>query len=284
MRWPCGRARRLLWPEVDPRAKELEIALAQVHVEQCESCRRFIDEMHSFARGLRALGSGEAAPLELRERLGARIARERAPHTALIAPRYRAGLALLLVAMVSIAGVTFWLTGGSGTGLLSTQAIGAVVEDHLRALHQQAIQSTDRAVIERWLTDHVPMAVHVPTLAGASLEGARICYLNGSRGAVIRYRVDGKPVSYFVMPEHHTPATQSSEVVFHAEVQAGYNVITWRHDGLMHALVGDLPRPRLARLARMCAKRRAAPEPTGTPAGVRMPGTKTMHFSLDAKT
>jgi anti-sigma factor RsiW len=246
--------RRLLWPESDSGASAAEIARARAHVVECESCRRFMDEMHSLARDLRALGSGESAPPEVRERVRARVADARTAHRPQIAGRRRA--ALWLVTAASVAGLAF-LYARVGVETPGTQVIGAVVEDHLRALHQQAIESSEPAAVERWLVEHVSLAVRVPVLPEARLEGARVCHLNGARGTVIRYHVDGKPVSYYIMTESPGARGRSEDDTFHVEAQAGYNVIAWRQDGLLHALVGDLPRAKLARLAQMCTGRHA---------------------------
>lgn len=250
----CGRMRRLLWPDVESGTSATEIARARAHVAECESCRRFMDEMHSLAHDLRALGSDETAPPEVRERVHARLADARAVRHPPIAGRRRA--VLWLAAAASVAGLAFWF---ARVGMVTPGArvIGAVAEDHLRALHQQAIESSEPATVERWLTEHVPLSVQIPMLPGASLEGARVCHLNGARGAVIRYRVDGKPVSYYIMPDNPGARGRSGDDTFHTEAQAGYNVIAWRGDGLLHALVGDLPRARLTSLAQMCAGRHA---------------------------
>lgn len=252
---PCGRTRRLLWPEADPSASATEIARARAHAAECGSCRRFMDEMQSLAQGLRALGSDETAPPEVRQRVHARLADARAARRPRIAGRRRAAL-WLATAVASVAGLAFWFAR-VGVETSGTRVIGAVVEDHLRTLHQQAIESSEPAVVERWVAEHVPLAVRVPKLPEALLEGARVCHLNGARGAVIRYRVDDKPVSYYIMPESPGVRDQSGDTSFRAEAQAGYTVIAWRSDGLLHALVGDLPRARLARLAQMCGGRHA---------------------------
>jgi anti-sigma factor RsiW len=131
--------------------------------------------------------------------------------------------------------------------------IAALAEDHARAMSDARIASRDASEIARWLAARLPFAVHVPDLAEAELRGARLCLMDGRRGAVIEYRVGGEPLSYFVLPDARVPAAPT-EIRFEHTARIGYGIVWWREPGLMHAMVGRLPTSRLEHFARLCVK------------------------------
>lgn len=254
----CGTARRLLWPDAGPQALTPEREAAEAHLAICEPCQRFMAEMRASAAATREGAPKPPAPVDVRERLFTALARERARLDAPARlPRRRAlGWA---VAALTIAGAAVWtLTVRSPT---SVQDLTAFAEDHVRALQGEALNTADPVAVETWLQARVPFAVHVPRIPGAALEGARLCLLGGQRGAVVRFRLEGEPVSYYVMAEGTGSADRFGAAAFREETDAGYNVVAWRRDGLMYALVGALPRERLAALARTCTEQLAAALP-----------------------
>ncbi|MFN2432731.1 MAG: hypothetical protein ABR599_07940, partial [Gemmatimonadota bacterium] len=132
--------------------------------------------------------------------------------------------------------------------------LAVIVEDHARALSEAQLASADWVEVARWISRHVHFAMHVPVLPGARLLGARLCVVDGRRGAVVEYAVDGVVVSYFVIPDGAPPAEEVVPVGFHRTTLAGYEVVSWREPGLLHAMIGDLPEPHLARLAKICVE------------------------------
>ena len=93
--------------------------------------------------------------------------------------------------------------------------------------------------------------------------GARVHDLNGRRGAVIAYRVDGRDVSYYVMPATPiaggtpTPDAGSGPAV-RVTTWEGFRVAYWDEPGLTHAIVADLPGSRVAALAHECIRKMMA--------------------------
>jgi hypothetical protein len=59
--------------------------------------------------------------------------------------------------------------------------IPAVVEDHVRGLHQESIAPSDRGVLQRWIGEHVPCSVRILDIEDSELQGARICFVDGER-------------------------------------------------------------------------------------------------------
>ncbi|MPZ21241.1 MAG: hypothetical protein GEV06_25590 [Luteitalea sp.] len=112
--------------------------------------------------------------------------------------------------------------------------------------------------MQQWLSGRVPFAVHIPVMPDAAFEGARLCYLDGRRGVVLRYQVDGDEVSYYVMLAGPSYAPPPAPERFLRGAESGYQVVAWHDAGLTHALVGKLPEARLLQLARFCVDRQAA--------------------------
>lgn len=256
----CGTARCLLWPDAGPQALSAEREAAEAHLATCEPCRHFMAEMHAVARATREGAPKPQAPVAVRERLFTALARERARIDVPMHPARRRALAWVVAALV-VAGAAVWTVAERSPS--AVQDLTAFAEDHVRALQGDAVNTADPVAVEAWLRSRVPFAVQVPRIPGAVLEGARLCLLGGRRGAVVRFRVDGEPVSYYVMAEPKDGAERLDAAAFREETDAGFNVVAWRHGGLIHALVGALPRERLTVLARICTEQLAAalPEP-----------------------
>ncbi len=248
MSLPCGTARRLLWPDASPQALTPEREAAEAHLASCEPCQRFVAEIRASAVAICEGAPKPPAPVEVRERLFTALARERARSGVPVRPaRARAlGWAVAALAVLAVRSPS------------SVQELTGFAEDHVRALQGDALNTADPVAIEAWLRARVPFAVHVPQIPGAALEGARLCLLGGRRGAVVRFRLEGEPLSYYVMAEGTGDTDRFDAAAFREETDAGYNVVAWQRDGLIHALVGALPRERLAGLARMCTEQLAA--------------------------
>lgn len=255
----CGEARRRLWPNGGPLLATPEVEAAQAHLAECQVCQRFVAEMRAAAEELRAAAPRPQAPPAVRERVFSAIAQARAEGIAVrqrSRRRARAGLALAVLA--AVAGAGMWWARNEAQDPPWRSPIAAVAEDHVRALSDDGIASSDPRAVAEYLAGRVPFAVSVPLIPEATLEGGRLCFLTGRRGVALRYRVDGKVVSYYVMPEPVDRRPDPDPHLFHHGSGAGYNVVAWRDAGLLHALVSDLPAARLADLARLSAPPRSS--------------------------
>jgi hypothetical protein len=133
-------------------------------------------------------------------------------------------------------------------------ALAALADDHMRAIGGDGLASADTAAVAEWLRARLPFAVHVPVIPDLELRGARLCLMDGRRGAVVEYRfATGEPVSYYVVPAPEGRPVAAGTDVRRAS-RAGYHVVGWTEPGLQHALVANLPESRLVELARLCMK------------------------------
>lgn len=256
----CGEARRRLWPDGGPQLATREVEAAQAHLAACEACRRFIGAMREAAEEFRAAAPRPLAPPAVRERVFGAVALARARAEGLaVRERSRrlagAGLALGVVGLIVAIGVGagVWWARGDARDWPWRIPIAAVAEDHVRAVSDPGIASSDPEAVADYLAPRVPFAVNVPLLPEGTLEGGRLCFLNGQRGVALRYRVGGRVVSYYVMPAPAEGSPAPDPRRFRHGAGAGYNVVAWRDAGLFHALVSDLPAARLSDLARRSA-------------------------------
>lgn len=263
----CGGARRLLWPDAGPRPTTDEVERAQSHLEECADCRRFMEDMGRVSDWIGEHAPEQETPDRLREQVSDALARERvepqrgtdtsdANSTSAQRSRTVVGLAGLLLLMLAAGAVWF---GGDGRG---SALLDAVAEDHLQAVNREELRTRDRSEARSWLQDRVSFAVEVPRLPAARISGARLCFLGGRRGAVVEYRVDGSPVSYYVMPTDGERSPREEADAFRSEARSGYHVVAWRQAGMTHALVGALPRTRLSELAHACSDQLSARKPS----------------------
>jgi anti-sigma factor RsiW len=224
---------------------------AQKHLEACAACQQFVREMRTFGEAIHDAAPREQAPAEVRARLFTAIARARAGAHQPLSGRYRRAQ-WLAAAVVLLVGLVGALTADRLLRDAPADPVTAIVEDHAKALGESHIASGDPAEITRWLAGQVHFAMYVPVLSGAKLRGARLCVLDGRRGAAVEYDADGVAVSYFVVPYGAEPAGDATPGRFDRTRRAGYQVVSWREPGLLHAMVGNLPESRLAAFAKAC--------------------------------
>jgi anti-sigma factor RsiW len=244
----CGRARRLLWPDAGPRPLTTDIEAAEQHVAACDECRLFLEEMRRLARLTHDLAPRPQAPREVRDRLFKAVARARTGTSGSSTSGTRRWAAFALVGMLLVGVAVEWERRTD----LRPDPIAGLVDDHMRATRGDGLVSSDSILVSRWLAERLPFAMDVPDLPSLTLQGARLCLRDGQRGGVVEYSVDGRSVSYFVVPDWHSPATPLVAGELHRAKREGYHIVSWREPGLVHALVGDLPQGWLVELARLC--------------------------------
>ena len=247
----CGKARRLLWPTGGPRELTPALEAAQQHLATCPACQAFQADMRRLAAQIGDHAPHETAPLEVRERLFGAVAGARADldRGGIRSRRRSLGAVAVVLVLVGLA-TADWRAHHTGP----LDALAALADDHMRAIGDDGVASADTAVVAEWLRARLPFAVHVPVMSGLQLRGARLCLMDGRRGAAVEYRTaTGEPVSYYVVP-----APEGRPVAVGADVRrasrAGYHVVGWTEPGLLHALVANLPESRLVELARLCMK------------------------------
>lgn len=264
----CVACRRWLLSSMSgPRVVSTQTQAVHAHLQECPACRAYADEMLAWRRLGGRLRQQGTAPSAVRQRIFRELALARTQwlragasgHGAGSWNRWPWGIALLAAVALLMMVVGLW-QGSREPPSVTADAASAVAEDHWRDLHRQHIDSTDPAVVQHWLAAHLPIPVRVMALQGAVLRGARLCFLRGKLGAVLHYRVGNASVSYYVMPgDAHDDAVSRDRRAIEQESAQGYNVVLWQERGMLHALVGGLPRSRLLKLATTCHPAKLAP-------------------------
>ena len=253
----CGRVRRLLWPGDGPQAVTDDLTAAHRHLAGCADCRRFMGDMAAMKIELGRAAPKDGAPLEVRNRLYSSVARARTaasgPHGR---PRWtwehralagRAAVAAAVIVAVTALGAVLLSRRGGG------DTFAELASEHALTLGGEGISSNDAAAVTAWLLPRVSFAARVPTFSNAVLEGARLCLNHCYQGVVIQYRIGPRLVSYYVVPQPgDTDLTPFGE--FYESDRAGYHVVSWHEPGLLHVMVGNVPRRLLTGLAASCRR------------------------------
>lgn len=253
----CGEARRLLWPDERPRAVTGDLARAHHHLEGCDTCQAFLRDMETLRHQVREAVQPVAAPIEVRNRLYAAIARAR---TATPAPQARRSLWPAAAAAVAV------LAAAGSWAVLDSRLSGGdpfadLAYEHSLALVGDGIASADADSVSRWLSLRVPFAARVPSFENATLEGAHLCMSQCRQGVVMEYRVGAGMVSYYVMPTDVTEGEITPLDELDTAVQSGYHIASWREPGLLHVMVGNVPEPVITDLAVRCRRQFQTDQP-----------------------
>jgi anti-sigma factor RsiW len=241
----CGRARRLLWPDGGAVAATPAVIAAREHVSRCTACTAFFAEMRVLSTQVRS-AVGVTAPLDTRDRAFAAVAAARAKGGR------RRRLRLWIMAGMAAAALIFAnpLARWRGRMDSSNALLGELAAEHGRTVAGERFRGSDETALMRWFESRVPFAVHVPRLDRARLTGGRVAHADDLSFAVIEYEVDGRAVSYFVVPSRNATHGEAPQLA-HLSAR-GFNVVSWRSDGELEAMVGSLPRVQIEQLARQC--------------------------------
>lgn len=240
----CARARLVLWPGQGPRPASPDVLAAQEHVAACAACSAFFAEQATLGAVVRQADRGHA-PEALRRRVLAMARGDRRP------ARLKLALGAAAAVVIVAGAVAIWRPTGSGSGggaVPERTILALLTAEHQRLVAGGGISSGDAAEVTRWFAGRVDFALHIPEFAGGALRGGRLCMADGHRGAIVEYEYEGQVVSYFVLPL----AVRGAPAELRHATQAGYRVVWWVQDGLLHGVVGSLPADRLEQLARWC--------------------------------
>lgn len=234
----CGRARVALWPGQGPRPASPDVLAAQEHVAGCTACSAFFAEQAALGTAVRE-ADRRSAPEALRRRVLAMVRRDRRPMRIKVV--MGAAAAIVIVA----GAVAVWRPN---PGVSERTILSLFTAEHQRLVAGGGISSGNASEVSRWFAGRVDFALRVPEFAGGALRGGRLCMADGHRGAIVEYEFEGQMVSYFVLPI----AVRGAPAELRHATQAGYRVVWWVQDGLLHGVVGGLPADRLEQLAKWC--------------------------------
>lgn len=166
------------------------------------------------------------------------------------------GWAIVTIALLLLGG-TGWHAGRPWIGLYDTSAPPMAFERAARALHEQGAQgglsldfeSTSPAAIRGWLHDSgAPVAKLVTQPADNPARivpvGAAVARLRGGAASLVRYEIDGHPVTLMTADAGATTGPSASwpmsKQITHRR-DSGLDALTWTTGGQTYVLVSDLP-------------------------------------------
>jgi anti-sigma factor RsiW len=247
----CERALSLLSPLIDGALGPIARLRVQHHVAGCNACTARLEELRAMQAAFRTKLPYHRAPPGLAARIGSTLPREEPP--AVLAGsgprRWRRVPAMGMAGSGlagALAGVALMLlvTGGQ-----RDQAMD-VIDSHIRSMqaeHLTDVQTSDQHTVKPWLSARLNVSPPVRDLKeeGFPLVGGRLDYVDGHPAAAVVYRRAKHVINLFAW------ASPGTDEPFHDEARQGFNIVTWRHDGIKYYAVSDVEADQLAQFARL---------------------------------
>ena len=242
----CDTCRELLNARIDNELPAAEVADVDQHLASCATCTA---EYRLFAQTHRTLSEAHlryTAPDLLKARIRGAIAQERheVPSVRRTRPWWRFAAAGIVIAAMSSA-LTFAVTRPSGTPVAND-----LVASHVRSLqpgHLTDIVSTNQHNVKPWFNGRVDVSPPVMDLAqqGFTLVGGRVDYVGGRTVPVVVYARRQHYINLYAWPvADAAPADPQTSM------RNGYNLMSWRSQGIQHWAVSDLNARELAELVK----------------------------------
>lgn len=222
-RGDCRQIEALLPPYVDGVDSGRERARVAAHLERCAACRAAAEAQTEVRQLLRARREvlGETPPAGLAASLRAAAGAQATAGHPLIGWRGRlSALAAAAALVLAVTGVV-WATGRSSV-LLAAQ----LTLDHIKCF---IIDGDDHAGhftaagAEAAMAEQFGWSVPIPTPAArpdVHLVAVRRCLYGEGMVAHVLYRVEGQPVSLFVMPDKQAAAADLAAFGRYTEVRS----------------------------------------------------------------
>jgi anti-sigma factor RsiW len=234
----CREIDPLFVPYVDGEATADQRAVVDAHLRACPKCRHHAALQSAVRETVRTKLARPCAPQERRTRCRAAA---RAGMWPFGTRSTVASLSLAAALVLLVGGVLLYVL----TGLSPTVLAAQLTLDHLTcfAVHG-ADAPVDVAASEQQYARAYGAEVHLPRAAISGLELVNMCRCFCGEGitAHAMYRLQGRPVSLYVIPD--ATRDRASTGVF------GHDAVIWSTGTATYVLVGDEPRDALETLAR----------------------------------
>jgi hypothetical protein len=149
----------------------------------------------------------------------------------------------LLISLASL-----WLLHKSGdTDFASFRA--TMIEASLDMTNHLDVMGLDADELKRWLIEHrgQPGFVLPPGLADKGIMGCKVLEWHGHRVTLLCLKFGGKHVDVFVVDESDLPRVSLSATP-HFASERGLTTATWRREGKIYFLAGNIPESDLKQL------------------------------------
>jgi anti-sigma factor RsiW len=219
---------------------------ARRRVARCGGCAALYDRLVAERVALRTALTRHRASPALAARIGAAIAGETPPPHRRRVTRSRVGPFAATAMAGALAGglLVAVLPRGGGDGDAS------LIDAHVRAMmdsHMIDVPTSDRHTVKPWLSARVDVSPPVPDLTadGFVLLGGRTDVAEGHRAAVAVYRRDKHIIDLFAWADPRPDSAVDTRTI------RGFNVISWRRNGIAFRAVSDVELSQLASFVRL---------------------------------
>ena len=249
----CDRAAPQLSPLLDGALGPVRRLLVSRHVAECAACAAKLEELRAVQAAIRTKLAYHRAPPGLAARIGAALPREAPPRASRPWFRWPAiGMAGtgLAGALAGVA-LTVLVTGGQQVAQVDVEQ--AVIGSHIRSLqaeHLTDVLTSDQHTVKPWLSARLDVSPPVRDLKdeGFPLVGGRLDYVDGHPAAAVVYRRAKHVINLFAWASAGKP-----DLPFRYESRQGFNVATWRRDGMTYYAVSDVEADQLVEFAHLVA-------------------------------
>lgn len=257
----CEDAQLFIDAYVDGEFEERERTELELHLEDCDDCRRQVEGRVHVKKCLKSACGNQKAPDELRDRIMGELretASQESDSGRSAMWRYAAA-AVPLAAAVALVMVVFtpdFLTvkPGGAEQVNQPEAVQNTVEWH-RGDFPVEVTGPASADVSRWFRGKVDFPVRLPSFQShdVRLVGGRLANVNNQRAAYALYEVGGARLS--VMMSHDdeiSVPTQNIETIQGRDVAfmniRGYEVAILRNNGITYTMTSDVSHDELVDL------------------------------------
>jgi anti-sigma factor RsiW len=136
-----------------------------------------------------------------------------------------------------------------GPNSAQNDVLQSVIGGHIRSLqaeHLTDVLTSDQHTVKPWLSARLDVSPPVTDLkdVGFPLVGGRMDYIAGHPAAVVVYRHAKHVINLFTWASAGRPDQPPR-----SEVQQGFNIVTWRQNGITYYAVSDVEADQLAKFA-----------------------------------
>jgi anti-sigma factor RsiW len=224
------------------------------HVAGCDACATKVEELRAMQAAVRTKLPYHRAPPGLAARIGASLPREELPAFVGAGSRPWFRMPAFSLAGTGLAGalagvaLTVLLVGGQNDPTM------AVIGSHIRSMqaeHLTDVLTSDQHTVKPWLSARLDVSPPVRDLKvqGFPLVGGRLDYVEGHPAAAVVYQRAKHVINLFAWA-----SAGKADEAFRTERRQGFNVVTWRHDGITYYAVSDVEADQLAEFAKLVAQ------------------------------
>jgi mycothiol system anti-sigma-R factor len=225
----CNDCREMVQRAADGELDSRQKTDLQQHVSGCPSCARALENAQALRAALHHKALKYSAPNGLKARLRAGIQ----PRSQV--RKWIGGLAAALI----VFGLGAWSYGRITTHAKQDVLLQELASAHIRSLmgnHLSDVVSTDSHTVKPWFAgklDFSPLVADFPD-KDFKLIGGRLDYVHGRAVAALVYKHRQHIINLFVWPG------TEDETLNAPAVRNGYNVLSWKQNGMEFWMVSDL--------------------------------------------